>query len=277
MLQHQARHVAVELLFELVRIVKAPALAVGIVAAVGILGDRRRTQHHDVVLVRAVQTLAVRPGVLAVPILALAPARADGLAGIERGDLVGILLAIRVAIQFLRIVIAGRAGLLGGQHGVQRLAEVTVIDGLGAGRLRAALFRQHVEGIAAGVIRRGIGGQEGRGGVALAPVVDVVSVFAIDDLRCTGRLCGRSADGQAGEHAAKHCKQQQNRHNPFGHGISSSFIIRLHPVCPDRVLCDHFITKSDKKQPETAGRKKNPSAAVESRAQTACAVRQKML
>ena len=141
-LEDQPRDIAVQTLPKLVGIITADAFAVGVVAAAAVLRDGGRTQHHDVVLIRAVQTLAVRPCVLPVPRFAAVPGRADERRGIERGDLVGILLAIGILIQRPRAVIAGFRGLLCSQHIMKRRAECTVIDRIGARRGRAGLGRK---------------------------------------------------------------------------------------------------------------------------------------
>ena len=106
-IEHDAGHVAAQVVVAAacaVGIVKTVTLTVGRVAAAGVFTGSSRTQHHDVIFCVAA-AFAVGPGVLAVPRRGAAPFRADGDAGIERGNAPAAALAVGVLIHFLCIVI----------------------------------------------------------------------------------------------------------------------------------------------------------------------------
>ena len=131
---------------------------------------------------------------LTVPGGAFVPFAGHFCAGVVRGDLTGVtLLAVGVAVQVSGPVVGRDRGLLGSQHAVDRLTKRTAVDVACAGGGCSAQRGEGIIAVAAGVIIRCVGGQEGRGRAALAPVVDVAAAGHIVDFFGAAGTGGRGA------------------------------------------------------------------------------------
>ena len=190
MLEHQTGDIAVEIIFSVgftVGVVVTAALTVGFVAATVVLGFSSGTEHHDVVLIRAIQTLAVGPGVLAVP--AGTPGTVHVLSGVERGDRTCVpVLTVGIHIKRFCAVVSGFISLFAIRQLVQRSAEGACIDAGGAAGGAAGEGRQRGVAVTARVVAACLGGRGGGDLATLAPVCCI-------------------AGGAGGQHA---CKQRND-------------------------------------------------------------------
>ena len=211
LVEHDAGNVAPEVVLAAgfgIGIVVAAAFAVGLIAAGTVLGRAGGAQHHDVVFT-VTGALAVGPGMLPVPGGAGVPAGADGQTGIEGRDGLGHLGAVftvGVLVQKTGLAVIGDMGMVLLHQGLQGLIQFAgrnIVPGGRTGEDGQSL----VSDVVLLVELFGVGGQEGGGGAAVTPVVDVLA--AVDIVHGGGfRRCG-----DAGQKAQHQCQHQQKRQN----------------------------------------------------------------
>ena len=261
-----------------VRVKVAGALAVGRVAAAGVLADGGRTEHHDILGIVGVgfrvgvSILGMGPDVLAVPGGAAVPGAGDLRRGVEGGDIADVAVdAVGVAVHGTGRLVARVRRVLCGQHILQSRVERAA---RGVALRRAARFgRQGFVGIAAGVVVLGVGGEEGAVLTSGTPVLEIGAAGVIDDVRGlgiarrrTGQVgCGRS-HGQPCEQGDDQGHRQQEGERPSGYGVlhneSSIFQISVMLGCSNftrnqpenQCGSPHYFEKCHQNSPMPSGR-----------------------
>ena len=236
--QHDAGHVAAQIVLAAgfgVGVVVAAALAVGLVTAGGVFAGGGGAQHHDVVFGIAV-ALTVGPGVLAVP--AAVPGGADGLAGVEGGDLTAAVLTVGVAVQIFGLAVVGDVLVVGAHQTLQLL-----VQGAGGHTAHRGGAAQQGQLLVGGVVLVvpffGVGGHKGGHLFAGAPVVDVLAGI---DVVHRGRLSGQNDETaeQADEQNERGQPRQRTLVQVFHSGISFALILFAHNIHTSIIL--HILT-----------------------------------
>ena len=218
--QHDTSHIAANLLTQSIGVIEITTLTIGGVAAGRVFADRSGTEHHNVglalgIAVAAAVTLAVWPAMLTVPGVTAIPGRADGIAGIERGDGAAVVLTVGVLEQASGGII-GRGIVQIAVHQLvqfakQRTVRYTAVGG-GAGIGGQSVIGDAVAGIK--ILRHR--GQESGQFLALAPVVDVIAAV---DVVYRRRLYRQ--DDQTAQHADHQHQRGQYRQQSFLSGFHS--------------------------------------------------------
>ena len=194
-------------------IVVAAALSVSFVATRTVFACRSGAEHHKIVFVIAAKTLTVGPGVLTVPSATAIPRGADRLAGIERGDLTAVVLAVGIYEQVSCCIITGDIAMVACHQLFQFTIQLTLRS---IGFACAAGIRGEfcVGGVIILVEILCIGGEEGCGRSTSTPVVDVLAVGGVHVVY----ICGTCAQTQCRYESYEHSQYHKERQTAF-HGL----------------------------------------------------------